>query len=124
MRAPRADTRPRPPPLTQDVNCRAIRVSRPAALAALLTLKATDALVVTVGSDDRIVHEERVPIELVQCGDILQVGPGEKIAVDGLVVWGSSYVDESMVTGESVAVPKLVNRFVTPPRSPAQGECA
>jgi Cu+-exporting ATPase len=51
-------------------------------------------------------HEEDIPLEQVQTGDRLRVRPGEKIPVDGVVVDGSSSVDESMVTGESVPVGK------------------
>lgn len=50
--------------------------------------------------------DEDVPIELVQVGDRLRVRPGEKIPVDGVVLEGHSYVDESMLTGESVPVEK------------------
>ncbi len=50
--------------------------------------------------------EEDVPLEEVQPGDRLRVRPGEKVPVDGVVVEGKSFVDESMVTGESRAVEK------------------
>lgn len=50
--------------------------------------------------------EVEVPIELIQLGDILVVRPGEKIPVDSNVILGSSAVDESMVTGESMPVSK------------------
>lgn len=50
--------------------------------------------------------EEDVPLDKVQPGDILRVRPGEKIPVDGVVTEGESLVDESMVTGEPVAVEK------------------
>jgi Cu+-exporting ATPase len=47
-----------------------------------------------------------LPIEDITVGDTIHVRPGEKIAVDGQVVSGSSYVDESMITGEPVPVEK------------------
>lgn len=47
--------------------------------------------------------EKRVPLEAVQIGDHLVVKPGERISADGVVVSGTSYVDESMLTGEPVA---------------------
>lgn len=47
-----------------------------------------------------------VPIEKIAIGDIILVKSGEKIAVDGVVTEGESYVDESMITGEPVAVVK------------------
>ena len=48
----------------------------------------------------------KITVEKVVVGDILLVKPGEKIAVDGVVADGSSYVDESMLSGEPVAVYK------------------
>ncbi|HEY5611796.1 MAG TPA: heavy metal translocating P-type ATPase, partial [Thermoanaerobaculia bacterium] len=56
-----------------------------------------------VGSDG---SERDVPLEDVQPGDLLRVRPGEKIPVDGVVVDGTSNVDESMVTGEPMPVEK------------------
>lgn len=50
--------------------------------------------------------EELINIEEVHVGDILLVKPGEKIAVDGVVVSGNSYVDESMISGEPIPVLK------------------
>ncbi len=51
-------------------------------------------------------REEEVPLEAVAVGDILAVRPGDTIPVDGVVTEGSSYVDESMLTGEPVPVAK------------------
>jgi len=51
-------------------------------------------------------REEDIPLEQVKPGNILRVRPGEKIPVDGVVTEGSSSVDESMVTGESIPVEK------------------
>jgi len=50
--------------------------------------------------------EEDIPLEQVMPGDILRVRPGEKVPVDGVVIEGSSSVDESMVTGEPIPVQK------------------
>jgi Cu2+-exporting ATPase len=50
--------------------------------------------------------EMELPIASVKVGNILLVRPGEKIAVDGIVTSGSSFVDESMISGEPVAVEK------------------
>jgi Cu+-exporting ATPase len=51
-------------------------------------------------------REEDVPLEQVIVGDVLRVRPGEKIPVDGTVVDGTTAVDESMITGESIPVEK------------------
>src|SRR5690554_2685921 len=56
--------------------------------------------------------ERQKPIEDVNAGDIILVKPGEKIAVDGMVVSGNSYVDESMLSGEPVPVLKKENEKV------------
>ena len=54
----------------------------------------------------------QVPLEQVKVGDLIRVRPGEKIAVDGVVVEGISSIDESMVTGESLPVDKTVGDTV------------
>ena len=51
-------------------------------------------------------RQEEIEISKVVCGDLLLVRPGEKIPVDGTVVEGSSYVDESLLSGEPVPVLK------------------
>jgi P-type Cu+ transporter len=53
--------------------------------------------------------ETDVPLDQVRVGDLLRVRPGEKVPVDGVVVEGSSSVDESMVTGEPIPVEKHAN---------------
>jgi len=70
------------------------------AIEKLLNLQAKTALVIRDGK------EIEVPIAQVVHGDRVVVKPGGTIPVDGLVIDGSSYVDESMVTGEPVAVRK------------------
>jgi Cu+-exporting ATPase len=57
--------------------------------------------------------ERDVPIGQVRPGDLLRVRPGEKVPVDGVVVDGASTVDESMLTGEAMAVPKQPGDPVT-----------
>jgi len=51
-------------------------------------------------------HQMEIPVAQVKVGDMLLVKPGEKIAVDGIVTLGSSFIDESMLSGEPVAVKK------------------
>ena len=71
------------------------------AIRALLDMAAKAALVVR--EDGR---EEEIPLDDVQLGDRLRVRPGAKVPVDGLVVEGRSFVDESMITGEPIPVEK------------------
>ncbi|EXX87941.1 ATPase P [Paenibacillus darwinianus] len=70
------------------------------AIKKLMGLQAKTALVVRDG------QEIAIPVEEVVAGDIVLVKPGEKVPVDGEVVEGSSAVDESMLTGESIPVDK------------------
>ncbi|HYG95599.1 MAG TPA: copper-translocating P-type ATPase, partial [Solirubrobacterales bacterium] len=70
-----------------------------AALEALLDLGAKDVAVLDAGGNER-----RVPVEELAVGDRFVVRPGEKVATDGVVESGSSAVDQSLVTGESVPV--------------------
>ena len=58
-------------------------------------------------------QEEDVPIEHIQVGDRLRVRPGERVPVDGMVKEGTTAVDESMITGESIPVEKAVGVRVT-----------
>ena len=71
-----------------------------AAIKQLMKLQAKTARVV------RGDKEIEIPIEQVVLGDIIQVRPGEQIPVDGTVTEGSSFVDESMITGEPIPVEK------------------
>ncbi len=57
-------------------------------------------------------HQKEIPIEQVEIGNTIIVKPGEKIAVDGTVINGNSYVDESMLSGEPVPVLKNENEKV------------
>ena len=70
------------------------------AIKKLLGLQAKTARVIRDG------NEMDIPVEEVLVGDVIQVRPGEKIPVDGVIVEGSSAVDESMLTGESLPASK------------------
>ncbi|AFK86342.1 MULTISPECIES: heavy metal translocating P-type ATPase [Thermoanaerobacterium] len=73
------------------------------AIKKLMGLQAKTARVIRNG------EEIDIPIEEVKVGDVVIVRPGEKIPVDGVIVEGSSAIDESMITGESIPVDKNVN---------------
>src|SRR2546429_586269 len=73
------------------------------------TGRAVEALLELVPPTARRVRngqEEEVPLEAVAVGHVLAVRPGDTIPVDGVVIEGTSYVDESMLTGEPVPVAK------------------
>jgi Cu+-exporting ATPase len=72
------------------------------AIKKLIGLQAKTARVVREGT------EVDIPVEEVLVGDTVVVRPGEKIPVDGVVLEGNSSIDESMITGESIPVEKLV----------------
>ncbi|EIE22528.1 copper-translocating P-t [Coccomyxa subellipsoidea C-169] len=76
------------------------------AVTELLKLAPSTATLVTRNSSGQVVSEEEVPTALIQRGDLLKVVPGSRVPADGEVVEGRSYVDESMVTGESKPVGK------------------
>ena len=73
-----------------------------AAIQALIKLAPQEARVLREG------QEVTLPLDQVQVGDLVRVRPGQKIPVDGRVVEGQSWVDESMLTGESLPVAKKV----------------
>lgn len=77
------------------------------AIEKLLNLQAKTALVRRDG------REEEIPVQLVVHGDLIVVRPGGSIPVDGVVVEGVSYVDESMVSGEPMPVEKKNGDLVT-----------
>ncbi|KAK3987045.1 copper-transporting ATPase 2 [Cladorrhinum sp. PSN332] len=57
--------------------------------------------------DGNAAEEKIIPTELIQVNDIVILRPGDKIPVDGVMIRGETYVDESMVTGEAMPVQKL-----------------
>ncbi|KAF9587625.1 hypothetical protein IFM89_004457 [Coptis chinensis] len=82
------------------------------AIKKLVELSPATALLLVKDAGGKLIEEREIDALLIQPGDILKVIPGSKVPVDGDVVWGSSYVDESMVTGESSPVLKEANTHV------------
>jgi Cu+-exporting ATPase len=105
------------PPLTNDVPEAAAVITTLVLLGQVLELRARSqtssaikALLRLAPKTARIVRangqEEDVALKEIQVGDRLRVRPGEKVPVDGVIVEGESFVDESMVTGEPIPVEK------------------
>ena len=82
------------------------RVKTGEALQKLMSLKAKSAIVIRDGK------EMEVPIDELVQGDIFLVKPGQKVAIDGTIIEGSSSIDESVITGESMPVDKTVGDTV------------
>ncbi|UWQ36516.1 heavy metal translocating P-type ATPase [Leisingera aquaemixtae] len=78
-----------------------------AAIRKLAGLQPKTAMVVAAG------EAVETPVEEIGAGDLIRVRPGERIAVDGEIVSGSSYIDESMISGEPVPVAKAPGDEVT-----------
>ena len=77
------------------------------AIKSLLELQAKTAIIEIDG------QEKEVDIDKVRVGDIVIVKPGQKIPVDGSIVYGSTSIDESMLTGESIPIEKTIGDKVT-----------
>lgn len=77
------------------------------AIKALLQLAPTEATALLNG------QEVKIELKDIKAGNILKVKPGERIPVDGVIIEGSSGIDESMITGEPIPVEKTVNDKVS-----------
>jgi Cu+-exporting ATPase len=76
-------------------------------------IRALNALRPTTARVRRDGAELDIPVEQVVVGDLVVVRPGDRVAVDGEIVEGRSHIDESLITGESLPVPKAVGDKVT-----------
>ena len=76
------------------------------ALAKLTDLAPDTAFLLSLDDDDNVISEIEISTQLIQKNDILKVAPGAKVPVDGIVVRGHSYVNESMITGEATPISK------------------
>ncbi|KAG2684067.1 hypothetical protein I3843_10G060600 [Carya illinoinensis] len=82
------------------------------AIKKLVELAPATAMLLVKDKGGKCIGEREIDALLIQPGDTLKVLPGAKVPADGVVVWGSSYVNESMVTGESIPVLKEANSLV------------
>lgn len=76
------------------------------ALAKLSELAPDTACLVTIDGNGNVTSETEISTQLIQRNDLFKIVPGEKVPVDGIVIDGQSYVNESMITGEAVPVAK------------------
>ncbi|KAK9103594.1 hypothetical protein Sjap_020848 [Stephania japonica] len=76
------------------------------AIAKLMDLSPNTAVLLTTDGEGNEIDVQEIDSRLIQKNDIVKVMPGAKIAADGLVVWGQSHVNESMITGEARPVVK------------------
>ncbi|KAI3669077.1 hypothetical protein L6452_40298 [Arctium lappa] len=82
------------------------------AIKKLVELAPPTALLLIQDKGGNVIEEREIDALLIQPGDVLKIVPGSKVPVDGFVISGSSYVNESMVTGESAPVLKETNSLV------------
>ncbi|ERN15033.1 hypothetical protein AMTRI_Chr02g214090 [Amborella trichopoda] len=82
------------------------------AIRKLMELAPSTALLLVIDAEGKCVEEREIDALLIHPGDILKVLPGSKVPADGVVAWGSSHVNESMITGESSLILKEVDSSV------------
>lgn len=76
------------------------------ALSKLTDLAPETAFLLTLDRDGNVIAEKEISTQLLQRNDVIKIMPGAKVPIDGVVIRGQSYVNESMITGESRAVAK------------------
>ncbi|KAI8824471.1 uncharacterized protein EV422DRAFT_493185 [Fimicolochytrium jonesii] len=82
------------------------------ALSKLMSLAPVSAVLLTTDPETGEIQEKSIPAEYVQAGDLLKVVPGERLPADGIVEFGATQIDESLVTGEPLPVTKKVKDSV------------
>ena len=80
------------------------------AIAKLCAMTPSTAILLEKKGDDY--SEREIPASLIQKGDILKILPGARVPADGIIVHGSTFFDESMMTGESKAIAKGVDGYI------------
>ncbi|KAI8917401.1 hypothetical protein BC831DRAFT_485164 [Entophlyctis helioformis] len=78
-----------------------------AALSKLLSLAPSHAVLLEMDQTTGQIVERQIPSEYIKAGDLLKIVPGERIPADGMVEFGATEVDESLVTGEPLPVTKI-----------------
>ncbi|CAM6034660.1 unnamed protein product [Sphagnum compactum] len=78
------------------------------AISELMNLAPVTATLLTIDEQNNVLQEQEISSQLIQRKDIIKVVPGSKIPTDGVVQWGQSFVNESMITGEARPVPKKI----------------
>ncbi|KAG0473314.1 hypothetical protein HPP92_015171 [Vanilla planifolia] len=76
------------------------------AIAKLMDLAPETAIILTFDEHGNVINEREIDSRLIQKNDVIKVMPGAKVACDGIVLWGQSHVNESMITGEARPVGK------------------
>lgn len=76
------------------------------AIEKLMDLSPEAAVLLTLDGQGKVINEEEIDSHLIQKNDVMKVVPGAKVPCDGVVMWGRSHVNESMITGESRPVGK------------------
>ncbi|KAM0949536.1 putative P-type Cu(2+) transporter [Dioscorea sansibarensis] len=76
------------------------------AIAKLMHLAPETATLLTYDSEGNVLNEREIDSRLIQKNDVIKIVPGGKVASDGVVIWGQSHVNESMITGEARPVAK------------------
>lgn len=76
------------------------------AIAKLMDLAPETATLLTLDEEGNVIREQETDSRLIQKNDVIKIVPGAKVASDGLVIWGESHVNESMITGEAKPVTK------------------